>query len=82
MVKNPVIIRNSTSAGIKTVNDASLVAMVCVIVVLIEPIFCSLTGLNTYLIGSYVTILFSSLMTLLSGINYFKAYWPYLNPNK
>jgi len=24
----------------------------------------------------------SALATLISGLNYFKAYWPYINPNK
>ena len=77
IVANKVVIAADIFGKIKTVSQ-----MACVIVVLIEPVICGLIGVDSHLIASYVTVLFSALMTLLSGINYFKAYWPYINPNK
>ena len=77
IVANKVVIAADIFGKIKTVSQ-----MVCVIVVLIEPVIFSLIGAECHLIASYITVLFSALMTLLSGINYFKAYWPYINPNK
>ncbi len=77
IVADKVVIAADIFGKIKTVSQ-----MVCVIVVLIEPVIFSLIGVECHLIASYVTVLFSALMTLLSGINYFKAYWPYINPNK
>ena len=77
IVASKVVIAANWMGKCKTVSQ-----MVCVIVVLVEPIFITVTGLNTFLAASYVTVIFSAIMTLLSGVNYFKAYWPYLNPNK
>ena len=77
IVADKVVIAADKLGKIKTVSQ-----MVCVIVVLIEPVILGLIGVECNLIASYVTILFSALMTLLSGLNYFKAYWPYINPNK
>ncbi len=75
IVADKVVIAANWMGKIKTVSQ-----MVCVIVVLLEPIF--LGGEDYLLIASYATVGFSALMTLISGINYFKAYWPYLNPSK
>ena len=77
IVASKVVIAANWMGKCKTVSQ-----MVCVIVVLVEPIFTVITGIDTLLIGSYVTVIFSAVMTLLSGINYFRGYWPYLNPNK
>lgn len=68
-----VVIAADIFGKIKTVSQ-----MVCVIVILVEPVFCSLLSFHTGLLLSYVTLVFSAVMTLLSGLNYFKAYWPYL----
>ena len=77
IVADKVVIAANWMGKCKTVSQ-----MVCVIVVLVEPLFCKVTGIDTMSIASYVTLIFSAFMSLLSGINYFKAYWPYLNPNK
>lgn len=62
---------------VKTVSQ-----MACVIVVLIEPLVCKLFSINTHSIASIVLLVFSAFMALISGINYFIAYWPHLKPNK
>ncbi len=77
IVASKVVIAADIMGKIKTVSQ-----MVAVIVALIEPIFCRLTGLNTYNIATYVIVGISAFATLVSGLNYFKAYWPYINPSK
>ena len=77
IVSSKVVIAADIMGKIKTVSQ-----MVAVIVAIVEPVFCSLTGLNTFNIATYVLVGISALATLVSGINYFKAYWPYINPSK
>ncbi len=77
IVSSKVVIAADIMGKIKTVSQ-----MVAVIVALIEPIFCRLTGINTYGIATYALVGISAFATLVSGLNYFKAYWPYINPNK
>ena len=78
IVADKVVIAADIFGKIKTVSQ-----MVCVIVVLIEPIlFGQLIPVSTHNLLAYITVLFSALMTLLSGLNYFRSFWPYINPNK
>lgn len=78
IVADKVVIAADKFGKIKTVSQ-----MTCVITVLVEPIlFGAIIPLDTHLILAYVTVVFSALMTLFSGLNYFKSYWPYINPNK
>ena len=77
IVASKVVIAADIMGKIKTVSQ-----MVAVIVALVEPVFCNIIGFNTHLIGTYVVVGISALATLISGLNYFKAYWPYINPNK
>ncbi len=78
IIASKVVVPANWMGKCKTVSQ-----MVCVIMVLLEPvIFGKLLPVDTHLIISYVTIVFSAFMTLLSGLNYFKAYLPYLDTNK
>ncbi len=77
IVASKVVIAADIMGKVKTVSQ-----MVAVIVALIEPIFCRLTSVNTHNIATYVIVGISAFATLVSGLNYFKAYWPYINPNK
>lgn len=78
IVADKVVIAADKLGKIKTVSQ-----MVCVIAVLVEPIiFGVIIPVNSHMILTYVTVIFSAIMTLLSGLNYFKSYWPYINPNK
>lgn len=77
IVSSKVVIAADIMGKIKTVSQ-----MIAVIVAIVEPIFCRLTGINTYNIATYVLVGISALATLISGLNYFKAYWPYINPSK
>ncbi len=77
IVSSKVVIAADIMGKIKTVSQ-----MVAVIVALVEPIFCRLSGINTYNVATYALVGISAFATLVSGLNYFKAYWPYINPNK
>ena len=76
IVSSKVVIAADIMGKIKTVSQ-----MVAVIVAIIEPVFCKYVY-NTNNIASFVIIGISAVATLVSGLNYFKAYWPYINPNK
>ena len=73
MVMGKVDVAANIWGKIKTVSQ-----MVCVIVVIVEPLFCRFTGLNTYSVASIVTLVFSAVAAVFSGINYMRAYMPYL----
>lgn len=77
IVSSKVVIAADIMGKIKTVSQ-----MVAVIVALVEPIFCRLSGINTYNVATYALVGISAFATLVSGLNYFKAYWPYINPSK
>ena len=59
------------------------VQILCILTVIIEPMFIELC--DYYLLGghafSYVTMAAMSVMTIWSGIVYFKGYWKYINPS-
>lgn len=76
IVSSKVVIAADIMGKIKTVSQ-----MVAVIVAIVEPVFCKYVY-NTNNIASFVIIGISAVATLVSGINYFKAYWPYINPSK
>lgn len=78
IVADKVVIAADKFGKIKTVSQ-----MACVILVLLEPvIFGTLIPVDSHMVITYVTVVFSAVMTLLSGLNYFKSFWPYINPNK
>jgi len=56
--------------------------IVCVIVMLAEPLFTKGTPLEGLFIFSYITLAAMGIMTLWSGINYLKVYFPLLDPKR
>ena len=71
-----IVIAANWLGKIKTVTQmASMVAL------LIEPVF-SANVVNTYNVVSYVVFGLAVIMTVWSGVNYFVAYWPHINPDK
>ena len=55
--------------------------MISMVVLLVEPVFAKYVY-DTHNIASYVLLGASVIMTVVSGVSYFKAYWPYINPGK
>lgn len=73
IVASKVVVPANIWGKCKTVSQ-----MACVIITLIEPI---IFGEGTVLL-SYIMIILSAILTLISGMIYFAAYFPYINPKK
>ena len=71
-----IVIAANWLGKVKTVTQ-----IVSMCVLLIEPVF-SANVINTHSAVSYATFGLAVIMTVWSGVNYFIAYWPYINPNK
>ena len=71
-----VVISAGIWGKVKTVSQ-----IVFVMVALLEPLIMNAFGLDL-IIGTYVTLAFMTVMTIYSGIGYFKAYFPLINSNK
>jgi CDP-diacylglycerol--glycerol-3-phosphate 3-phosphatidyltransferase len=57
----------------------------CVILCIVEPLIYripALSGLKAYLPLSMISTAAMAFFTLLSGINYIKSYWKYMDPQK
>ena len=74
-----VVIAAAYLGKVKTVSQ-----IVCILVMILEPAFFSnlLPVVAQYHILSYISIAFMVFMTIWSGIDYLKAYWPLLDPEK
>ena len=56
--------------------------MICIVTVLLEPVLFPWTPFTEWHILSYITIAAMTVMTLWSGIDYLKKYWPYIGATK
>ena len=72
-----VVIAANWMGKVKTVTQ-----IVCIVAVLLEPLLISVGLLPACYLLSYITIVAMTVMTLWSGIDYMKAYWPLLDPSK
>ncbi len=79
-----IVIAANSLGKIKTVSQ-----IVAIATTLLEPVvqhvFARITGLTwsgNILPLTYLTLIFSIVMTVWSGINYIKSYWKYLDPEK
>ena len=72
-----VVIAADMLGKVKTVSQ-----IIALLVLILEPAGYELLALPDYCILSYITLGFSLIMTVWSGVNYFIAYWPYINPDK
>lgn len=71
--KQGIVIAAGFLGKIKTVTQ-----MICILTILLE----GLLPFDTYFILSYVTTAGMTVMTIWSGMEYFRVYWPLLNPEK
>ena len=60
----------------------TVLQMICMLTCLLEGLIPALTSIDTHMILSYVTTAAMTFMTLWSGLDYFKAFLPYLDPEK
>ena len=72
-----VVIAAAYLGKVKTVSQ-----IVCILVMILEPAFLANTVFDQYHILSYISLAFMVFMTVWSGLDYLKAYWPLLNPEE
>ena len=72
-----IVVAAGMSGKIKTV-----LQMICMLTCLLEGLIPALTSIDTHMILSYITTAAMTFMTLWSGLDYFKAFLPYLDPEK
>ena len=76
--KSGIVVAAGWLGKVKTVTQ-----IICILTVLLEPVVAAKgTIFGDYYLASYITIVIMTVMTLWSGINYLKAYWKHLDPNK
>ena len=75
--KQSKVMAANSLGKIKTVTQ-----IVCLLVLLAEPILLGRTPIGDRYLFSYLTLAAMALMTLISGIAYCKAYFPLLDPKK
>lgn len=56
--------------------------MICIVCVLLEPVILPFKPFTEWHLLSYITTAVMLVMTLWSGIDYLKAYWPYIGSTK
>ncbi len=56
--------------------------MVCIVCILLEPIILPFPLFTEMHLLSYITIAAMTIMTIWSGVDYMKAYWPYITATK
>jgi CDP-diacylglycerol--glycerol-3-phosphate 3-phosphatidyltransferase len=71
--KGNVVVAADWMGKVKTVSQ-----MLTILMILLEPIVLPASAP----ILSYACLAFTTVMTVASGFNYFKAYWPYIDPAK
>ncbi len=72
-----IVVAASWLGKVKTV-----LQVVCICTVLLEPVLLPIKPFAEWHILSYVTIIAMLVMTLWSGIDYIKSYWKFISPNE
>ena len=75
--KSGLVIAAAWLGKVKTVTQ-----MICIVCVLLEPVILPFAPFTEWHLLSYVTTGIMLVMTLWSGIDYLKAYWPYIGATK
>lgn len=60
----------------------TVIQIVAILVILLEPVAMSLIAGYTVAVASYIVMVAMALITLISGIDYIKSYWEFINPNE
>ena len=74
--KANIVVAANWRGKVKTVSQ-----MVCILTILLEPVLIHQFW-NSGMLLSYVTAAFMTVMTVASGVQYFRAYWQYIRPEK
>ena len=60
----------------------TVIQIVAVLFILLEPVAMELCAFWTVPVVSYVSMVAMALITLISGIDYIKSYWEFIDPTK
>ena len=60
----------------------TVIQIVAILVILLEPVVMSLIAGYTVAVASYIVMVAMALITLISGIDYIKSYWEFIDPTK
>lgn len=60
----------------------TVIQIVAILVILLEPVAMALINGYTVAVASYIAMVGMALITLISGIDYIKSYWEFINPNE
>lgn len=75
--KSGLVVAASWLGKVKTTTQ-----MLCILWILLEPLILPFTPFAEWHVGSYVTMAAMTVMTLWSGFDYLKTYWPLLGGEK
>ncbi len=56
--------------------------MICIVTILLEPVILPFKPFAEWHVLSYITIAAMTVMTIWSGLDYLKVYWPYIGETK
>ena len=60
----------------------TVIQIAAVLIILIEPCVMGIVSGYTVAVASYVSMIAMALITLISGIDYIKSYWEFIDPTK
>ena len=75
--KSGIVIAAAWLGKVKTTTQ-----MICIVVVLLEPVILPFKPFTEWHLLSYITIAAMTIMTLWSGIDYLRIYWPHIGADK
>lgn len=75
--KSGIVVAAAWLGKVKTTTQ-----MICIVCILLEPVILPFTPFTEWHLLSYITIAAMTVMTVWSGVDYLKAYWPHITATK
>ena len=75
--KSGIVVAAAWLGKVKTTTQ-----MICIVAILLEPVILPFPLFTEMHLLSYITIAAMTIMTVWSGVDYMKAYWPYITATK
>ena len=75
--KSGIVVAAAWLGKVKTTTQ-----MICIVAILLEPVILPFPLFTEMHLLSYITIAAMTIMTIWSGVDYMKAYWPHISASK
>ncbi|MBE6710400.1 MAG: CDP-diacylglycerol--glycerol-3-phosphate 3-phosphatidyltransferase [Clostridia bacterium] len=75
--KSGIVVAAAWLGKVKTTTQ-----MICIVAILLEPVILPFPLFTEMHLLSYITIAAMTIMTVWSGVDYMKAYWPHISASK